>query len=151
MNPVIKGFLSVIMSFLFIVWAKGQIAIIYSETDSLPYHYFLAFKTIKPKKGHYTMCECPWYEGKVIKEIAGVSGDEIIYDADGNIHVGGILVGVLKEQTHDGRVLTPLKVSVIQDGFIFLKGDHERSFDSRYAEMGLVSDIMLEGRLVGVW
>lgn len=151
MNIFLKGFISTLVGFGVIALAKDHVCLVYSETDSLPYHYFLQFKKITPQKGDYTVVESQWYGGKVIKEIVGEVGDEIHHESDGSIWVGEQRIGETKKLARDGRALTPLKASSIPQDFVFLKGDHERSFDSRYEEFGLIPLNDLQGRLIGVW
>lgn len=151
MKYILKGFFGVFLGFSAIAWAKNYVCVLYSATNSLPYHYFLEFKQVTPKKGQYTVFESPWYGGKVIKEIAGIAGDKMTYDEDGKLWVGDQLIGCPKDKSFDGRTLTPLEPGVIPKDFVFLKGDHERSFDSRYAELGLIHVKNLQGRVIGVW
>ena len=151
MKYILKGLFGVFMGFAVIAWVKDHMCILYSATNSLPYHYFLEFKQVTPKKGQYTVFESPWYGGKVIKEISGISRDLIKYDSEGNLWIGEQLIGQPKDKSFDGRVLTPLEPGTIPNGFVLLKGDHERSFDSRYTEMGLIHVKNLQERVIGVW
>ncbi len=151
MNLFLKGFISTLVGFGLIALAKDHVCLVYSETDSLPYHYFLQFKKASPQKGHYTIFECPWYGSKVIKEIVGEVGDEINHEDDGSLWVGEQKIGETKKFARDGRPLSPLKARAIPEGYVFLKGDHERSFDSRYEEFGLIPINDLQGRVIGVW
>ena len=151
MRLILKTFISGLVGFGLVALAKDHVCLIYSETDSLPYHYFLQLKKVTPQKGHYTIIESQWYGSKVIKEIVGEVGDEINYEGDGSLWVGEQNIGEAKKLARDGRPLTPLKASTIPQGFVFLKGDHERSFDSRYEEFGLIPVNDLQGRVIGVW
>ena len=57
----------------------------------------------------------------------------------------------LLDRTKDGRPLTPLKVDTVPPGYVFVAGDHVRSFDSRYEEFGLVPMDHLWGKAVIAW
>jgi len=59
-------------------------------------------------------------------------------------------IGKHKQRSKDGRLLTPIKAGVIPQGKVFVVGDHERSFDSRYEELGLISEKVLQGRLLAL-
>lgn len=59
-------------------------------------------------------------------------------------------IGKHKERSKDGRLLTPIKAGVIPPGKVFVVGDHERSFDSRYEELGLVPEKALQGSLLAL-
>ena len=145
-----KGFLGSFIGFGIIALVADHLCLLYSESASLPYHYFLKLKKVTPQKGDYTCIESPWYGHKVIKEIAGKSGDKIMYDADGALWIGSRRIGVLQGKALDGRALTPISAGKILEGFVFLAGPHERSFDSRYQELGLVPEKALQGRVLGL-
>ena len=138
------------IGFWVISLAADYFCLLYSESASLPYHYFVKLKKVTPQKGDYTCVESPWYGHKVIKEIAGKSGDKIMYDADGALWIGNRRIGILQKKARDGRVLTPISTGKIPEGFVFLAGPHERSFDSRYQELGLVPEKSLQGRVLGL-
>jgi conjugal transfer pilin signal peptidase TrbI len=55
------------------------------------------------------------------------------------------MIGPLYPQTKSGEALTPLKSPIIPKGFVFLKGTHPFSLDSRYEEFGLVSVNDIQG------
>ncbi len=57
----------------------------------------------------------------------------------------------LLERTKEGQTLTPLSISAIPDGYLFVVGDHLRSFDSRYEEFGLVSINNIYGMALLKW
>jgi type IV secretory pathway protease TraF len=59
-------------------------------------------------------------------------------------------IGRPKKQSKDGRILTPIKPKVIPKGMVFVSGEHERSFDSRYEELGLIPTKNLQGRLIAL-
>ena len=150
MNQLKKALIGAVIAFGTISLLKDQIGLVRSYTDSLPYHYFLALKKMSPQKGDYTCIDSSWHGDKVIKEIVGIPGDELLYDAAGNLWVGRRYIGKSKKKATDGRSLTPIKPGLIPDGYVFVKGDHERSFDSRYEQLGLVAVKDLQGRLVAL-
>lgn len=97
----------------------------------------------------------------MIKKVAGMAGDELFYDKEGNLWVSAlwtgracpgapVKIGKQKKSAKDGRRLNPIKPGVIPTGKVFVVGDHERSFDSRYAELGLIPETDLQGRLVAL-
>jgi len=127
-----------------------KVSILISETDSLPQHYFLLYRNSTPKLHDYTALWSDWYGKRVIKKIVGVSGDRIWYDANGQLLVNQQPIGYLQAQASDGRALQPIKAQVIKNGMVFVAGSHARSFDSRYAEFGLVAVNKLEGLVVAI-
>ena len=138
-----------------------HVSLVYSHTDSLPHHLFLQCKHVKPKRGDYTCFDSPWYGRRVIKKVEGMAGDKLVYDKEGNLWVETLWVNALwvgralkigkpKRQAKDGRPLTSIKPGIIPDGKVFVVGDHERSFDSRYAELGLIPETALQGKLLAI-
>jgi conjugal transfer pilin signal peptidase TrbI len=71
------------------------------------------------------------------KQAAGGPGDRIRV-AGRTVWVGATLVGEAMPHTRDGRPLTVIPEGYIPHGFLFAKGEHPSSFDSRYQESGLV-------------
>lgn len=146
-----KGLVVFILVFAFIAWIKDYVSFVYSSTDSLPYRLFLALKRMDPKKGDYTSFNSSWYGGPVIKKVVGTAGDGLTYDAAGNLWVGQALkIGKPKKKAKDGRPLTPIKPGVIPEGRVFVSGEHARSFDSRYEELGLIPEGDLQGKLLAL-
>jgi conjugal transfer pilin signal peptidase TrbI len=144
------------------IWQTSHhVNLVYSHTNSLPYRLFLQCKHVKPKRGDYTCFDSPWYGGRVIKKVEGMAGDKLVYDKEGNLWVEALGVNALwigralkigrpKRQAKDGRPLTSIKPGIIPDGKVFVVGDHERSFDSRYAELGLIPETALQGKLLAI-
>ena len=147
----IKGFICFLIVFALIAWLKDHVGLLYSSTSSLPHRTYLKLKQMSPQKGDYTCFDSPWYGGNVVKKIVGVAGDAINYDKEGNLWIERRLkVGKPKKKARDGRPLTPLKAGIIPKGMVFVMGEHERSFDSRYEELGLVPEQALQGRVLAI-
>jgi len=146
----LKGLGVLITSLILTSAALDQVTVVYSPSDSLPYRTFLELKHIKPQLGQYAYFESPWYGGRVIKKIVGREGDELSYDRNGSLWVGKQKIGKAQSQSRDGRQLTPIRPGVIPKGRVFVEGEHERSFDSRYEELGLIPETALGGRVFGL-
>ena len=160
-NQWFKG----LCGFLLVLGVTSQISnhvgLIYSKTNSLPYHLFLHLKNVDPLRGHYTCFHSPWYGKKVIKKVVGMEGDILSYDHSGALQLETLDINSLwlgrqlkigrpKKQSKDGRILTPIKRGIIPKGMVFVSGEHERSFDSRYEELGLIPAKDLQGRLIAL-
>jgi conjugal transfer pilin signal peptidase TrbI len=157
----IKGILFFVIVFALMGFIKDHVCLLYSTTASLPHRTFLKLKQMSPQKGDYTCFDSPWYGGNVVKKIVGVAGDSITYDTQGNLWVKTLWVkppwigrqlkvGTQKKKSKDGRLLTPIKPGIIPKGMVFVMGEHERSFDSRYEEMGLIPEHALQGRVIAL-
>lgn len=160
-NQWVKGLCCFLLVLGVISQLSNYVGLVYSNTNSLPYHLFLHLKQLEPQRGQYTCFNSPWYGGRVIKKVTGMGGDILIYDQKGNLWVKTVAVnslwlrrqlkiGKAKKHSKDGRLLTPIKPEIIPKGMVFVSGEHERSFDSRYEELGLVSVKDLQGRLIAL-
>ena len=156
-----KGIFFFVVVFALMTFLKDHVCLLYSTTASLPHRTFLKLKQMSPQKGDYTCFDSSWYGGNVVKKIVGVAGDSLTYDLEGNLWVKTLWVktlwvgwqlkvGTQKKQSKDGRLLTPIKPGIIPEGMVFVMGDHERSFDSRYQEMGLIPEHALQGRVIAL-
>ena len=85
---------------------------------------------------------------RLTKRIACVSGETLTFD--GTRHrCGTQLLGIVLDRTHEGKKLDPFVFNgVIPDGMVFVTGDHERSFDSRYFGFVVQSETT---KLQGIW
>lgn len=122
-----------------------------NRTDSLPDHIFFMEKTVLPGRGDYIVFvsdKPPRYfpaEQKFVKIVGGMSGD-VVFVYEGKYAIrhandGSVLViGEAQEKDSNGRVLVPVKTGLIPDGHYFVYGLNPKSFDSRYAEMGLIPE-----------
>ena len=147
-RELIKGAISFLITLLLLFAVSHYCRFLVSETDSLHQHFFLHFPTINPQKGDYTLIYSDWYQGKIIKKIIGNSGDVIWYDKEGFLWINQIKLGKPKQTTKDGVQLKAISAQTIPPGFIFLHSSHERSFDSRYQELGLVPLNKIKGLVV---
>lgn len=161
-NSLIKGLCCFLVVLGLILLLSTQVSLVYSQSNSLPYHLFLNLKHLTPNKGQYTCFHSPWYGGQVIKKVISTEGDILTYDKDGNLwlvifereskfQVKRLKIGKHKEFAKDGRKLTPIKSGFIPKGKVFVLGEHERSFDSRYQELGLILTKDLRGRLIALF
>ena len=130
-----------------------QVKLVYLTSESIPYKYCVQFYNLKPEKGD--LCVFDYYpHGKskirkdsrftFIKYIAGIEGDYV--KREGNkIYVNEKLIGEAKKDTG----LHPIDSKKIPEGYVFVKGTHEDSLDSRYQEFGLIKEDQLKGKAIG--
>ena len=88
------------------------------------------------------------------KRIVGLPGDTIIHEKNALILLtqeGTDHNFPLLDKTTDGNSLTPLKVSTLPEGLVFVAGNTPNSFDSRYEEFGLVPVEKITGKGVLWW
>ena len=122
-----------------------EIRLFLNETDSNPYTLFIGSKMRYVKKNIYIaafpdveIVKCALKGRAVIKKIKGMPGDEI--HVEGNeVFLEGEYVGSIEESKNPNLFLSSLKETCIPDDSYFLSSDNTlSSFDSRYAEFGLV-------------
>ena len=124
--------------------------------------YLLVFKSSSFKRGDIVSIQghTPQYVGThiFVKRIVGVPVDQIIRSKPKLNQLtlkaqngASSLTLPLLTETKEGQSLTPLSFKVIPEGYVFVIGDHPRSFDSRYEEFGLVKMNKIKGRAILWW
>jgi signal peptidase I len=83
------------------------------------------------------------------KRVLGLPGELITHHKD-ILQIGSYRLPLLK-QTKDEKPLTPLSLPSVPQGYVFVGGDHPRSFDSRYEEFGLVPFSKIWGKGIATW
>lgn len=147
-RKVFIGCCGFLLGFGLILALSQNLQLIISETDSHPKHYFLHFPHIKANLNDFVILNSDWYGKKIIKQIVGLDGDRIWYDAEQCLWINDKRIGYLKSKSKDSRLLTPLEAQIIPKGYVFVHSDHESSFDSRYQELGLIPISSLEGKVL---
>lgn len=87
-----------------------------------------------PPASHYADLPAVW-----VKRVGGIAGDPLIRTPLG-LSVGGRFVG---SRAVD---LPPIEGDAVPAGHVFALGDHEGSYDSRYAEVGFIPAAAILGR-----
>lgn len=138
MNFYIK-LAAVCFVFLGILYAVywEEIGLRINRSHSLHHSAYLSFPIKNLERGDYISFYHPNFNDKLAKRVTGISGDEIFID-NNHIYVNGVDCGEFKEKSTSGRYLTPLSRRIIPEGYVFVSGSNENSFDSRYEELGLV-------------
>jgi conjugal transfer pilin signal peptidase TrbI len=81
----------------------------------------------------------PWITPKVVKRVEGEPGD-MVSVCNNRVFVNDKDCGFCLESTpRSSKKFSSIESGIIPEGFFFVLGDHEESFDSRYKEMGLIS------------
>ncbi len=122
-------------------------------------HYLLMVKNAPIKRGDIVSIQghSPQYAGahNFTKRVIGLPGDQVIQS---KTHLtlktqnGAFSITLpLLTQTKEGQPLTSLALNHIPEGYVFVIGDHLRSFDSRYEEFGLVPLEQIYGKGVFTW
>lgn len=121
--------------------------------DSVPYKWFVTVKRFgKLESGQYVVFQ-QLVNGKralLVKEIVGVAGGKVVVNQDG-CWVGEKYVGVVKNFSKNGKPLQSIKSGIIPEHYYFVAGESIDSFDSRYAEFGLVEESRILSRAFPLW
>jgi conjugal transfer pilin signal peptidase TrbI len=145
-------------------------------TNSLPYRFYLAKRDAKFVSGDYVtyLYQGFYTEDKprtFVKNVGGVSGDNVSLqvknavefkngDADAfeavnqqRVLINGVELplAIVKPVSRTGRPMQALTPGVIPAGFAYLHAAHKDSFDSRYADIGLVPYKNITGRVIWMW
>ncbi len=114
-------------------WYIPKVGIRINRTESLPYTLFISREANgNVSNGDYVSLMRPESAIPIMKLVAGLPGDQIETQS-GRVLVSGIDHGPISEK------LTPIRNQIIPEGHLFLVGQHDESFDSRYSEFGLVA------------
>lgn len=84
------------------------------------------------------------------KIIKGVPGD-VVEKKGRAFFINGEPLGVAVEKSMSGQALVAAEGGVIPDQYYFVWTPHERSFDSRYQEIGLIHESHFIGRLYRIF
>lgn len=119
-------------------------------SDSLPGYVYVLNKTERPHKGDlagFWAPENPYYPKEMwfSKYIVGQGGDVITHKGR-EIFINGKSIGVALERGRKGRPLQMIPDGVIPAGHYFMWTPHPHSYDSRYTDIGLISDEKVRGR-----
>jgi conjugal transfer pilin signal peptidase TrbI len=149
-------YLCVVVAFLWVISDHYKIA--FNWTDSVPGSVFLIIKDTKPKKGELAAFNIPendfyrniWFT----KYVAGVEGDVFsTAEKDGFLHIylNDKDMGKIKRKSRNGIDLEPVTRGVIPEGYYFMWTPHIHSFDSRYAQIGLINEKYIIGSAVNLF
>lgn len=136
----IKKVLIITLSILTLFYIFEQnYTLVENSTASLPYRFFLLKKKGIPKKHAFVLFKNERFGVLMVKQVKGVEGSVLKFDAQRRLWVDDFCIGLCIDHMKDGSKLTPIKEGIVPKGYVFVYAYHTRSFDSRYAEMGLVS------------
>jgi conjugal transfer pilin signal peptidase TrbI len=133
-----------------------------NHTPSLPYRAFICIKGLTPEYGDFvSIHNHPTQRFKglhYIKRLVGFPRDTIhIYH--NHLYVEKTRtpllidvhhIGPLHPTTQAGKILRPLRDTIIPKNYVFVSADHPQSFDSRYEEFGLVREECITGKCFGL-
>ena len=129
------------------LWVSSNFGYAINHTPSHSAKYFLIYKTKNVKKGDLITFKSPEagiYRDTFTKKIMGVAGD-VISVKDSKIFINNAFLGKIKKQSKTGARLYPIDAQKIAKDKYFVWSDNIDSFDSRYAEIGLIHESDIYG------
>jgi type IV secretory pathway protease TraF len=117
--------------------------IIRLTSQSIPHSWCLQLLNARPKKGE--LCVFERNGVKTVKYLVGLRGSRIKNLKD-VVCVEDYMVGKARRT----KSLTPVASGFVPNGYAFVAGTHEYSFDSRYEEFGLVDLKDMRGKAIGI-
>lgn len=141
-----------VFAFGMALWALTPVATLgWNETTSLPGKVYAVAHMQRPNKGQLAAFyppANPYYPREMwfTKIIVGVAGDVITHRGR-TVLINGKEIGEAREQDSERRRALPMiEDGVIPEGYYFVWTPHPRSYDSRYADIGLVHEKRIIGR-----
>ena len=129
----------------------AQHFLLFNFTKSLPYSAVWLDRASTPMRGDLIVYRFDGDElmhlkkgQRFFKRVVGMPGDQVCIEGR-QVLVNDVEVGIAKQYTLDGHRLEPLVPGVIPDGYYYVQGTHEMSFDSRYRASGLVHSSQIIG------
>ena len=119
-------------------------------TDSLPYYLFTTSPITLVEREMFVSFSHAFSVRDLIKKVVGLPGDKIVVQ-DHRIFVNGQDYGSIQQISPSGMSISPIKETVIPEGYVFVHATHPLSFDSRYAEFGLVAKEQLKERVCPIF
>lgn len=116
----------------------------YNRSDSLPQILYLATPADAIQLSQIVTFRLPASQVTFAKIVVGLPGDSIEV-RNQKLFINGHDKGDVLEH------LKPIKNGVIPEGFYFVMGKHPRSFDSRYADFGLIPQASIREKLCPIF
>lgn len=149
---LIASFAPAIGAFL---WITSNYVLLVNATGSLGNWAFIVKKGVIPTKvGEYIAFMPPvnpYYNNKpFIKIIGGVAGEEVNADENRVFSVSGRLIGKAKDVSVTGDALLPGPTGIIPEHHYFVYSPKKDSYDSRYHQIGWISEDRVVGTAIPV-
>ena len=150
-----KAVLILFCVMVFYGMATHTMLFVLNTTESLAYSFFvLKFRPepskVCPSKDSYVLFRHAWMAAIIIKQVKGVPGSILRFDEHNHLWVDDFCVGKIHATSSTGKPVTPIKAGVIPKGYVFGYATHDRSFDSRYQEFGLIRIESIQGAGIAV-
>ncbi|WP_167772895.1 S26 family signal peptidase [Ramlibacter humi] len=134
-------------------FARQYLRVGINESPSIKARVLLVVRGLQPDaRGQYVAFRWDGRGGivrrgsQLVKIVAGLPGDAVEVGPDRLVSVSGAVVGRAKPVSSKGVPLEPIDAGRIPAGHLFVAGQSEDSFDSRYRVVGLIRQDDIVGR-----
>lgn len=135
---IILIFIGIYLSFHFFL-RTPIFQLVKDDSESLPHNIYLAYmRKFTPERKDYVLFKHQNIACPLIKQILGLEGDEIAVKENKVYLNGKFCRDVLEKSPKIGMLLIAIQTKAIPQGYIYVCGTHNHSFDSRYEEFGLI-------------
>lgn len=120
----------------------------WNRSHSLPGRMFIGTSwTVTPQRGDMISFDHPTFPAPLAKIVVGVAGDKVTI-INGRVLINGVDRGIILDKSpRSGNPLTPIVPGLISDDYVYVWAPHPESFDSRYADIGLIHISRIKERL----
>lgn len=132
------------MFFVVAIHIVGGYGIRFNISESLPNKLFFSFPLSSLKIDQIVTFKLLYSDVTFAKKIGGLPGD-FIEVKDKIIFINGMEKAKIISENK------PIEAGIIPEGYCFMLGEHERSFDSRYFEFGLVPNECIKEQLCPIF
>lgn len=148
MNHAMKRCLWIGLCLSVLVLISQFMIVRWNRSNSLPGRMFIGTSwTVTPQRGDLVSFDHPQFPAPIAKIVVGVAGD-LVEIVNGYVVVNEVDRGIILDKSpRSGKPLTPIEPCIIPDGYIYGWAPHPESFDSRYAEIGLIHISRIKERL----
>lgn len=148
MKHTIKRFLWIGLFLSSLILISQFMIIRWNLSYSLPGRMFIGTRwDFTPKRGDIVSFDHPMFPAPIAKVVVGVAGD-FVDILSGHAIVNGSDRGIILDKSpRSGKPLTPIEPGLIPDDYVYVWAPHPESFDSRYADIGLIHLSRIKERL----
>ncbi|MDP3334463.1 MAG: S26 family signal peptidase [Alphaproteobacteria bacterium] len=148
MKHTIKRFLWIGLFLSSLILISRFMIVRWNLSNSLPGRMFIGTTwSFTPQRGDIVSFDHPMFPAPIAKVVVGVAGD-FVDILSGHAIVNGSDRGIILDKSpRSGKPLTPIEHGLIPDDYVYVWAPHPESFDSRYADIGLIHLSRIKERL----
>lgn len=116
-----------------------------NSSSSLPHYVYFVSSQIDPlEKGQIVSLNHPAFANVTLAKIIGAKPGDQIFIRNDTIFINDFEICQIKTKSSSGKEYHPLAEGQIPEDYYFVYATHPESFDSRYAEFGLIHSTQIK-------